>query len=67
MERHVFALGAMRRREEELGKLKATCLPEMAALLHQVRGWGSRVRWRWVWGGGVMIIIICWPHARLII
>ena len=41
VERHVFAPGAMRRREAELGRLKATCLPEMAALLHQVGLFGG--------------------------
>lgn len=36
VERHVFAPRVLLRREEELGRLKATCLPEMVALLHQV-------------------------------
>jgi hypothetical protein len=36
VERHIFAPQALGRREEELARLKATCLPELAALLHQV-------------------------------
>ncbi len=39
VERHVFAPPALARREEELARLKATCLPELAALLHQVGGY----------------------------
>lgn len=48
VERHVFATRVLRAREEELGVLRATCLPEMVALLHQVCV-GLLCLWVWVY------------------